>query len=199
MCFFYCKCVEIRYRYGCSVFRHIKNTTNTEYLTNEGLRYDSRCFPGNAPPECTWSQSIKDLGEDVFPKFVVNVACSECKHNTDVSCIYQCKCWKCSTMVPKSITLISKSLPSIISIVTQLGYEFPTIKSNYCDPLIFISYAVPDPCASNPCDPNAMCERVGLTAQFTCTCIPPYTGDGFTCTREWSCMTLYTTVQYLYE
>ena len=49
-------------------------------------------------------------------------------------------------------------------------------------------YAVPDPCASNPCDPNAMCERIELTADFTCTCIPPYTGDGFTCTREWNCM-----------
>lgn len=58
-------------------------------------------------------------------------------------------------------------------------------------------YAVPDPCASNPCDPNAMCERIELTADFTCTCIPPYTGDGFTCTREWSnCMTLYTIIQY---
>ena len=80
------------------------------------------------------------------------------------------------------------------SVVTKLGYKFPTINH---DPLIFMSSAVPDPCASDPCDPNAMCERIGLTADFTCTCIPPYTGDGFTCTREWSnCMTLYTIIQY---
>ena len=60
-------------------------TGNTEYVQNGGLRYDSQCFSRNAAPKCTWSQSIKDLGEDVFPRFAVNVTCSGCKP-TDHSC-----------------------------------------------------------------------------------------------------------------
>ena len=50
-------------------------TTNTEYGI---LRYDSQCFSQNAAQKCTWSQNIKDLGEDVFPRFAVNIACSAC-------------------------------------------------------------------------------------------------------------------------
>ena len=57
-------------------------TTNTEYGI---LRYNSQCFPQNAAPKCTWSQNIKDLGEDVFPRFAVNVACSGCRY-TNLTC-----------------------------------------------------------------------------------------------------------------
>ena len=57
-------------------------TTNTEYGI---LRYDSQCFPQNGAPKCTWSQNIKDLGEDVFPRFAVNVACSGCRY-TNLTC-----------------------------------------------------------------------------------------------------------------
>ena len=57
-------------------------TTNTEYGS---LWYDSQCFSQNAAPRCTWSQNIKDLGEDVFPRFAVNVACSGCRY-TNLTC-----------------------------------------------------------------------------------------------------------------
>ena len=62
-------------------------TGNTEYVQNGGLRYDSQCFPQNDPLKCTWSQSIKDLGEDVFPRFAVNVtSCSTKCKPSDQSC-----------------------------------------------------------------------------------------------------------------
>ena len=57
-------------------------TTNTEYGS---LRYDSQCFLPTAAQKCTWSQNIKDLGEDVFPRFAVNVACSGCRY-TNLTC-----------------------------------------------------------------------------------------------------------------
>ena len=34
-----------------------------------------------------------------------------------------------------------------------------------------------------PCDGNAMCEELRGHNNFTCTCIPPYMGDGFMCSR----------------
>ena len=42
---------------------------------------------------------------------------------------------------------------------------------------------VPDPCLSEPCDVNAVCEREGpFSDNFTCTCQPPFTeGNGFNC------------------
>ena len=41
---------------------------------------------------------------------------------------------------------------------------------------------VPDPCNSEPCDTNAVCARDSpLNTNFTCTCNPPFQGDGFTC------------------
>ena len=42
---------------------------------------------------------------------------------------------------------------------------------------------VPDPCLTEPCDPNASCQREGLLSDnFTCSCNPPFTvGDGFNC------------------
>ena len=42
---------------------------------------------------------------------------------------------------------------------------------------------VPDPCLSQPCDPNADCMREGVLSEiFTCMCRAPFTvGDGFTC------------------
>ena len=60
-------------------------TGNTEYVQNGSLRYNSQCFSDNAAPKCSWSQSIKDLGEDVFPRFAVNVACSGCEY-TNLTC-----------------------------------------------------------------------------------------------------------------
>jgi Tol biopolymer transport system component len=36
-----------------------------------------------------------------------------------------------------------------------------------------------DPCAGNPCDPNATCERGA--AGYTCTCDAGFAGDGLTC------------------
>jgi len=32
-----------------------------------------------------------------------------------------------------------------------------------------------------PCDENAVCEELRGRNNFTCTCIPPYVGDGFVC------------------
>ena len=47
---------------------------------------------------------------------------------------------------------------------------------------------VPDPCLSDPCDANALCEREGLLSEnFNCTCQSPFTvGDGFNCSGIWS-------------
>ena len=49
------------------------------------------------------------------------------------------------------------------------------------------SYSIPaEDCtgvAGMPCDENAMCEELCGRDNFTCTCIPPYVGDGFTCSR----------------
>ena len=46
-----------------------------------------------------------------------------------------------------------------------------------------LNFVVPDPCVSEPCDVNAICEREGLlTDGFTCTCQSPFTeGNGFNC------------------
>ena len=55
-------------------------------------------------------------------------------------------------------------------------------RSNSVDAPLYI-YTVPDPCLSEPCDPNANCVRDGLlNSNFTCTCNPEFTGDGFNCT-----------------
>ena len=35
--------------------------------------------------------------------------------------------------------------------------------------------------AGMPCDENAMCEELRKRNNFTCTCMPPYVGDGFMC------------------
>ena len=42
---------------------------------------------------------------------------------------------------------------------------------------------VPDPCRSDPCDVNAICEREGLLSNgFICICQPPFSeGTGFNC------------------
>ena len=41
---------------------------------------------------------------------------------------------------------------------------------------------VPDPCLSNPCDPNAVCTREGpVSGAFNCTCTSPFEGNGFAC------------------
>ena len=47
----------------------------------------------------------------------------------------------------------------------------------------FLVILVPDPCLSDPCDVNAICEREGLLSdRFVCTCQPPFTeGTGFNC------------------
>lgn len=37
--------------------------------------------------------------------------------------------------------------------------------------------------AGMPCDENAMCEELPKRDNFNCTCIPPYMGDGFMCSR----------------
>ena len=34
-----------------------------------------------------------------------------------------------------------------------------------------------------PCDENAMCEEFPGRNNFTCTCIPPFVGDGSMCSR----------------
>lgn len=49
--------------------------------------------------------------------------------------------------------------------------------------LIKIFSIVPDPCLSEPCDVNAICEREGLLSDhFVCICQPPFTeGTGFNC------------------
>ena len=44
----------------------------------------------------------------------------------------------------------------------------------------------PDPCLSNPCDQNADCVQIGLSSDFTCICVPPYSGNGTLCTSEFS-------------
>ena len=58
-------------------------TGSTNCLTPRLVNYDSQCFPRNAAPKCTWSQNVRDLGDSVFPRFVVSVNCSGCKHYDD--------------------------------------------------------------------------------------------------------------------
>ena len=60
------------------------------------------------------------------------------------------------------------------------GYMYNIYKQLYLytDP-------VPDPCLSNPCDPNADCTRDGpQSTTFTCTCTPPFEAVGMTCEGE---------------
>ncbi len=40
----------------------------------------------------------------------------------------------------------------------------------------------PSPCISDPCDVNALCTRsTVLSAEFICSCNPPFVGSGFVC------------------
>ena len=50
-------------------------TGSTDCLTP---RLDSQCFPRNAAPKCTWNQNVRDLGDSVFPRFVVSVNNNNC-------------------------------------------------------------------------------------------------------------------------
>lgn len=42
----------------------------------------------------------------------------------------------------------------------------------------------PDPCAPHPCDVNANCTKLGVSGDFICTCIFPYSGNGIICTGK---------------
>ena len=57
-----------------------------------------------------------------------------------------------------------------------------------CTSFIFITFychfflstsGIDDPCSSNPCDTNAICDSTG---GVSCACTEGYTGDGYTCT-----------------
>ena len=53
--------------------------------------------------------------------------------------------------------------------------------------IFFMNYVLaPDPCSLNPCDSNAECQQIGVTSDFSCTCRPPYTGNGTICTSMYS-------------
>ena len=50
---------------------------------------------------------------------------------------------------------------------------------------MLLSYTVPDPCLSDPCDVNADCTRQSLlNSLFNCTCRLPFEGSGMTCFSE---------------
>ena len=38
-------------------------------------------------------------------------------------------------------------------------------------------------CDDMPCDPNAECTELPGPDNFTCECISPFVGDGFTCSK----------------
>ena len=52
---------------------------------------------------------------------------------------------------------------------------------------VCVFFLFPDPCDPDPCDPNAICaEAPGTDPGFTCTCIPPFVGDGFVCRSKFN-------------
>ena len=65
-------------------------TGNTGCLIPRRFRYSSQCFQDrNSSPKCTWSQTVKDFGEDIFPRYAVSVTCNGCKY-TDRTCPNDC-------------------------------------------------------------------------------------------------------------
>jgi len=54
-------------------------TGSTDCIIPSVVDYDSQCFPRNAPPKCTWSQNVRDFGDNIFPRFAVNVTCNGCR------------------------------------------------------------------------------------------------------------------------
>ena len=52
-----------------------------------------------------------------------------------------------------------------------------------------------DPCEQQPCDTNAVCTAEA-GGSFTCICIPPFVGNGFTCSTIDIGMLIYNTNQY---
>lgn len=65
-------------------------TGNTGCLIPRRFRYSSSCFRDrNSTPKCTWNQTVKDFGEDTFPRFAVSVTCNGCKHS-DRTCPTSC-------------------------------------------------------------------------------------------------------------
>jgi hypothetical protein len=50
--------------------------------------------------------------------------------------------------------------------------------------IIILFILVTDPCTPHPCDANANCTKVGVSGDFTCSCIFPYSGNGTICTGK---------------
>jgi len=49
-----------------------------------------------------------------------------------------------------------------------------------------VKHKAPDPCAQNPCDPNAQCTATGGT-NWNCACLVGYSGNGLSCTEIDGC------------
>ena len=49
--------------------------------------------------------------------------------------------------------------------------------------LLLVPIAPDEDCDSDPCDPNAICTELPGAGNFNCTCIPPFEGDGFMCSK----------------
>ena len=57
---------------------------------------------------------------------------------------------------------------------------------------------VSDPCSSSPCDTNAVCTQ-SSDSSYTCTCSPPYGGDGFTCQSKSYSVVVSTPIAQVYN
>ena len=91
--------------------------------------------------------------------------------------------------IRKHVQVISEQWCSVTAlkrcwIAIQRPDQFQPL-DDYCTGMMMLFlHAVFDPCTPTPCDPNAMCERMMMNTSFTCTCIPPFIGDGMTCMRK---------------
>ena len=81
---------------------------------------------------------------------------------------------------------VEQDLPEMDLSVQVLIHELLSLIVVFGYVMVMVSTAIlPDPCLSSPCDANAVCERDEMTmSSYTCTCTPPYEGDGFSCSCE---------------
>ena len=90
----------------------------------------------------------------------------------------------CDTGLPR-LHLNWPVILTSLSPESNTDYECWSLKKGWLGMHIW-QHAVPDPCHSQPCDPNADCDREGVrSVGFTCTCRPPFVvGNGFNCSSK---------------
>ena len=65
----------------------------------------------------------------------------------------------------------------------RTSYEYVLLVTVSCPFFCPELIAIDEDCDSDPCDPNAECTELPGSGNFICTCIPPFEGDGFTCSE----------------